>query len=59
MIKFVVYAITICVFNIYVSSLKKKNNDVVNVGDVLATCYTDKYFSQEINDAILNAFTIN
>ena len=28
MIKFVVYAITICVFNIYVSSLKKKNNDV-------------------------------
>ena len=39
--------------------LKKKNNDVVNVGDVLATCYTDKYFSQEINDAVLNAFTIN
>ena len=28
MIKFVVYAITICVINIYVSSLKKKNNDV-------------------------------
>lgn len=28
MIKFVAYAITICVINIYVSSLKKKNNDV-------------------------------
>lgn len=28
MIKFVVYAITICVINIYVSLLKKKNNDV-------------------------------
>lgn len=28
MIKFVVYAITICVINIYVSFLKKKNNDV-------------------------------
>lgn len=28
MIEFVVYAITICVINIYVSFLKKKNNDV-------------------------------
>lgn len=28
MIKFVAYAITICVINIYVSFLKKKNNDV-------------------------------
>ena len=28
MIKFVVYAITICVINIYVSLLKKKSNDV-------------------------------
>lgn len=28
MIEFVVYAITICVINIYVSFFKKKNNDV-------------------------------
>lgn len=28
MIKFIIYAITICIINIYIRSLKKKNNDV-------------------------------
>ena len=39
--------------------LVKKANDVVNVNDVLATCYTDKDNVEEIKQQILNAFIIN
>ena len=39
--------------------LVKKANDVVNVNDVLATCYTDKENVEEIKQQILNAFIIN
>ena len=39
--------------------LVKKANDVVNVNDVLATCYTDKENVEEIKQQILNAFIIS
>jgi pyrimidine-nucleoside phosphorylase len=38
--------------------LNRKTNNLVNVGDVLATCYTDKIVSEETKQLILNAFVI-
>lgn len=38
--------------------LKKRTNDKVTNGDVLATCYTDKEVTNEIKEMILNAFVI-
>ena len=38
--------------------LNKKTNNLVNEGDVLATCYTDKIVSEETKQLILNAFVI-